>query len=139
MIEEVTIKSARSAGELKFSEPKPPSLSHVVEYCRVTLKDRDIVASSARIYDVAGLATLFDDMAADWRGWEGEKEWSAVDNDFALSCTSDAQGAVAMRATLNGPYHEGEWCVQAIIYIEADQLEELAAEVGQFMHLQRAS
>ena len=110
-------------------------MSHVVEYCRVTLKDRDIATSSARIYDPAGVVTLFDDMAADRRGWEGEKQWDSVDNDFALSCTSDAQGAVAMTATLKGPYHEGEWCVQAVIHVGAGQLRELAAKVRRFMHL----
>jgi len=135
MVEEVTIKSSRSAGELKFSEPKPPSLGRVVEYCRVTLKDRDIATSSARIYEAAGAVTLFADMAANWRGWEGAKQWSSVDNDFALSCTSDTQGAVAMLVTLKGPYHEDEWCVQTVIHVEAGQLEEFAAKVRQFMHL----
>jgi hypothetical protein len=135
MVEEVTIKSSRSAGELKFSEPKPPGLNHVVEYCRVTLRDRGIATSSARIYDPAGVVTLFDDMAADWRGWEGEKRWESVDNDFALSCASDARGAVSMTATLKGPYHEGEWRVQAVVHVEAGRLGELAAQVRRFMHL----
>jgi len=134
MVEEVTIKSSHSAGELKLSEPRPPGLSHVVDYCRVTLKGRDIATSSARIYDPAGVVTLFDDMAADWRGWEGEKQWSSVEDDFTLSCTSNAQGVVAMTATLKGPYHEGEWCVQAVIHVQADQLGELAAKVRRFMH-----
>src|SRR5688572_18255717 len=106
MVEEVTIKSSRSAGELRFSEPKPPSSSRVVEYCRVTLKDRDIATSSARIYDAAGVVMSLDDMAANCHGWEGEKRWSSVDNDFALSCTSDVEGHVAMTITLKGPYHE---------------------------------
>ncbi len=35
MIDEVTIKSSRSAGELKLSEPKPPGSRHLVEYLRM--------------------------------------------------------------------------------------------------------
>ena len=50
MVDELTIKSSRSAGKLKFSEPKPPGSSHPVEYLRVSLEDREIAASSARIY-----------------------------------------------------------------------------------------
>jgi hypothetical protein len=135
MVEEVIIKSSRSAGELRFSEPKPPSSSHVVEYCRITLKGRDIATCSARVYDPAGVAALFDDMATDWRGWEGEQQWSSVEDDFTLSCETDARGVVAMTATLKGPYHEGEWCVQAVIHVGASRLEELAGKVKQFMHL----
>jgi hypothetical protein len=50
MIDEVTIKSSRSAGELKLSDPKPPGSLYPVEYLRVSLKDKDIAASSAKIY-----------------------------------------------------------------------------------------
>jgi hypothetical protein len=135
MIDEVVIKSSRSAGELRFSEPKPSSSSHVVEYCRITLKDRDIATSSARIYDPAGVAALFDGMQAARYGWEGVKQWSSVDNDFTLACEFDARGVVAMTATLRGPYHEGEWCVQVVIHVGASGLEELAGKVRQFMHL----
>ena len=135
MIEEVIIKSSRSAGELKFSEPKPPSLGRVVEYCRVTLKDRDIAISSARIYEAAGVVMLFEDMAANSRGWEGEKRWSSVDNDFALSCALDVQDQLAMTITLKGPYHENDWCVQAVIHVEACRLTEIAAKVREFMHM----
>ena len=139
MVDEVTIKSSRSAGELKFSEPKPPGRSRVVEYCRVSLKDRDIAASSARVYDPAGVVMLFDDMAAHWRGWEGEKQWSSVEDHLALSCTSDGLGHVAMDVTLkSGPYDD-DWGVRAIIHVEAGQLEELAANVRLFMHVQGAS
>lgn len=34
MGEELTIKSSRSAGKLKFSEPKPPGSGHPVAFLR---------------------------------------------------------------------------------------------------------
>lgn len=138
-LDSLTIKSSRSAGELKLSEPKPPSLAYMVEYCRVTLKDRDIATSSTQVYYPADIVVLFDDMAVSWQGWEGEKQLSTVDNDFALSCTSDDLGQVAMKVTLkSGPY-EDEWCVQAVIHVEAKQLKQLAMKLREFFHLQSAS
>ena len=119
---------------MMFSEPKPPGVSRGVDYCRVTLKSREIATSSARIFEPVGAAVLFAEMAAESGGWEGEKQWSSLDEDFALSCAYDA-GSAAVAVTLRGPYHEGEWCVQAVIHVEASRLGEVAAQLKRFMHL----
>jgi hypothetical protein len=141
MVEELTIKSSRSAGKLKLSEPKPPSSSHPVEYLRVSLEDREIVASSSRvyIYEPYDLAAFFDELASHWKGWAGEKEWHSVEDDFALSCTSDGPGHAALRVTLKSGLYEDDWCVQAVIHVDAGQLEDLAAKVKAFLHAERAS
>jgi hypothetical protein len=141
MFNEVAIKSSRSAGELKLSDPKPPGSRHPVEYLRVSLKDKDIAASSARvyIYEPHSLASLFEDLAANWKGWQGVKQWHSVEEDFALSCTSDRLGHVVMEVTLKSVKYEDDWCVKAVIHVEFGQLEEIAAKVKQFLHVRRAS
>ena len=50
MIDSVIIKSSRSSGELKLSQPKPPGSRYPVEYVQVSLKDKEIAASASRIY-----------------------------------------------------------------------------------------
>lgn len=135
MSDSLIIKSSRSDGELKFYEPKPPGLNYELEYCRVSLSDREIAASSARIYLPGDVAALFDDMAAHRRGWEGEKHLSSIEDDLAFSCTYHAPGQVAMNVTLRGGVYGDDWCVQAVIHVEAAQLEELAAKVRKFFHL----
>jgi hypothetical protein len=141
MGEELTIKSSRSAGELKLSEPKPPGLSHPVEYIRVSLQDHEIAASSARIYiyEPFALAAYFEELASAWKGWAGKKEWSSVEGDFSLSCTSDGLGHVAMRVTLKSGLYDDDWCVQAVIFVDGGQLEELAVKTKAFLHAERAS
>ena len=140
MADSVTIKSSRSAGKLKLSEPQPPSLRYPVEYLRVSIEDRDIAASSSRvyIYEPHDLAAFFDELAANGKGWEGEKQWHSVENDFALSCTSDGLGHAALRVTLKSGLYEDDWCVQAVIHVDAGQLEDLAAKVNAFLHMERA-
>lgn len=137
MVAEVAIKSSRSAGELKLSEPKPPGSRHPVEYLRVSLRDKDIAAASARVYlyEPHGLASLFAELAANWKGWEGVKQWRSVEGDFALSCTSDRLGHVALEVTLKSGVYEDDWCVRAVIHVEAGLLEGIAAKVKQFLHV----
>lgn len=141
MVDEVTIKSSRSAGELKLSEPKPPGSRHAVEYLRVSLKDREIAASSSKvyIYEPYALASFFSDLAVHWKGWEGEKVWHSVEEDFALSCTSDGLGHVAMKVTLKSGSYEDDWRVQAVIHLDAGKLEEVASKVKEFLHVISAS
>jgi hypothetical protein len=136
MVDEVIIKSSRSSSELKLSDPKPPRSRYPVEYLRVSLKDKEIAPSSAKvyIYEPHGLAALFADLATNWRGWEGAKEWSSVEEDFSLSCTSDALGHVALKVTLKSGVYEDDWYLQAVIHIAAGQLEEMAATVKEFLH-----
>jgi hypothetical protein len=140
MVDEVTIKSSRSAGELKLSEPTPLGSRYPVEYLHVSLKDKDIAASSAKvyIYEPHSLASFFEDLAANWKGWEGTKEWSSVEGDFNLSCDSDSLGHIAMKVTLKSGLYEDDWCVLVVINIDAGQLEEIAGKVKEFLHAKRA-
>jgi hypothetical protein len=141
MVDEVTIKSSRSAGTLKLSDPKPPGSGYPVEYLRVSLKDKDIAASSAKvyIYEPHSLAALFEELAASWKGWEGAKEWSSVEGDFSLSCKSDGLGHVAIEVTLKSGLYEDDWCVKAVIHVEAGQLDEITGKVSEFLHVEHAS
>jgi len=112
MSDELTIKSSSSSGKLKFSEQQPPN--RPVEYIRVNLEDRELAASTSRIYlyQPDDLVAFLDELAREWKGWQGEKEWKSVEGDLALSGTADGLGVVALRVTLkSGPY-EDDWCVQ---------------------------
>ena len=107
----------------------------------MSLEDREVAASSALIYiyEPYDLVAFFDDLAANWKGWADKKEWRSVEHDFALSCTSDGLGHAAMRVTLKSGVYEDDWCVQAVIHVDAGQLEDLAAKVREFLRAERAS
>jgi hypothetical protein len=137
MRDELTIKSSRSQGTLKFSVREPPNRS--AEYIRVSLEDRELAASTSRIYlyQPDDLVAFFEELAREWKGWKGVKEWKSVEGDFALSGTADGLGVVALRVTLkSGPY-EDDWCVQTVIHVDAGQLEDLAVKARAFLHAPR--
>ena len=136
MVDIVTIKSSQSSGELKLSDPKPPTANYPVEYLRVILKDREIVTSSSTvyIYKPYDLAAYFEDLAASQKGWDGAKQWYSVEEDFVLSSSFDISGHIAMEVTLKSGVYEDEWIVQAIIHIDVGDLEEIALRVKAFLH-----
>jgi hypothetical protein len=49
------------------------------------------------------LAPFFDELGAQWKGWEGVKEWRNYDGNFALSCTNDGLGHVTVTVELQVP------------------------------------
>jgi hypothetical protein len=135
MGDELTIKSSRSSGKLKFSERQPPN--RPVEYILVSLEDREFAASTSRIYlyQPDDLVAFLDELAREWKGWQGEKEWKSVEGDFALSGTADGLGVVALRVTLKSGPFEDDWCVQTVIHVDAGQLEDLAVKARAFLHV----
>ena len=47
------------------------------------------------------LADFFADVADDWRGWSGTKEWNGMEGGLRLSCTHDKVGHVTMRVSFS--------------------------------------
>jgi len=82
-------------------------------------------------YMSAGLADLFGDMAARWRGWDGKRTWSSLEGELHLSAEADRTGHIALVARLR----EGipaVWTVELAVTIEAGQLDLLAREARAF-------
>lgn len=130
----VIIKSSSSANELQLSEQEGLLLAEGAEYYRVTLKAKDIIVS-AKVYafePYSNLWQFFEDLAAHWRGWNGEKQWGSLEGEFILKCQSDSCGHIAMEIALKSGLYEDDWSVQTGLRLDAGQLEEIAANVKQF-------
>ena len=73
-------------------------------------------------YRSGGLADLFAEMAAQWRGWEGSKSWSSLEGGLHLTAEADRTGHVTLTSRLS----EGRasvWTVVLALVLEAGQLE----------------
>jgi Family of unknown function (DUF6228) len=136
-MESVTIKSSSSGNTLRLSNPKPPGSRYPVESICVELRGREIAASSSQVYlyQPYDLVEFFEDLARHWKGWEGEKRWCSVEDNFVLSATSDSLGHVSLGVTLrSGPYDE-DWTVETAVTIDSGKLENVAGEIKRFLHL----
>jgi hypothetical protein len=87
--------------------------------------------ASASTYMMPSPAKLFDEMADEWTGWNGQKTWSDLEQSVSIAATSDRIGHVSLRITLDGP--DGESRLQVCLEFEAGQLQSMAsAMVGLF-------
>ena len=79
------------------------------------------------------LNAFFRDMADNWRGWEGAKEWGTYEGGLRLSCSRDGLGHIAVSVDLHERSGPDGWFVQGDVPLEAGQLEQLAADVTRFI------
>ena len=82
-------------------------------------------------YMSGGLAELFGELAADWRGWDGQKAWRSLEGELQLTATADRAGHVTLLTRLR----EGApplWSVELTLVVEAGQLEQIAREARAF-------
>jgi hypothetical protein len=126
----VIIKCSRTYDELEFSEREGLRLTDGSEHFRVAIRSLNLSAS-IQVYAWnpfgSGLEQFFEDIAASWRGWDGEKKWTSLEGELSLVCTTDKLGHIAIEATL----YDG-WNVRNVFYVEAGQLEQLALDIRKF-------
>jgi hypothetical protein len=73
------------------------------------------------------LDTYFADLAAQWRGWEGNKEWEA--DGLAFAASHDGLGHVTLDVILESPPSLADvWRVRVSLRLEAGTLDRLARE-----------
>jgi hypothetical protein len=122
------IKSASSASRLRFFGIEG-------DYFRVEITNPEYSAA-VRVWaytDSHWLANLFQSIAEEWRGWQGEKKWSSIEGELAVAATSDRLGHISLAVEMRQNYEQGEpWKLKATIIVDAGQLDAIARNAKQF-------
>lgn len=93
------------------------------------------LSAAARIENsgvIQGPETFFQDIAQNWRGWEGEKTWYALEGELELTATSDSLGHITIHVQLRPTAGPEGWRVISYAYAEAGQLDSLSRRATQF-------
>jgi hypothetical protein len=85
------------------------------------------VQSSTMHYGSPG--TMFQSMAKEWRGWDGEKAWADLEDSFSLKATSDSLGHTQLTVTLS----DYESSFKTVLIFEAGQLEAMANAINELL------
>ncbi|MEU1039153.1 DUF6228 family protein [Streptomyces sp. NPDC005907] len=103
-------------------EVQAPGLAARVDEVVVWIWDSDLVA-------------FLEELAADYRGWDGERGWQTDDRDFAVSAVFRSGGHVGLTWTLRPwPEAAGGWSASVTTWLEAgEQMGSLAADVRHFL------
>jgi hypothetical protein len=132
MIEEVRIGNDRDA-QLVLDQPKFKADGWLETY-RVRLQspkmNAEVMVDNAP--DGESLVKYFQTLNRNWTGWEGEKTWRALEDEYRLSATMSNTGHVTLTARLNVFSYLWEWEAKAELDIENGQLEALANEIRNF-------
>ena len=119
-----TIKSVSDGTRLTFSDFDGKSFSATMESAFFSGR----VVVSTHISGPPSL--LFDEMAREWRGWEQQKGWAALDDELRLTATSDHIGHIYLRVIMRDSGSQDGWQLEATLQFEAGQLEALAQAVA---------
>ena len=92
------------------------------------------VEAEVEVYDIKPQrwSVLFRDLAANWRGWSGEKAEESLEGHLRLTCTADRTGHITIRVRLRSMVLEDDWRVEASLHLEAGQLDLLAAAAADY-------
>ncbi|WP_326733548.1 DUF6228 family protein [Streptomyces sp. NBC_01022] len=96
---------------------------------------------TARVDDVVAwiwaddLAPFLEGIAADYRGWDGERSWQTGDRDLSVSAVFRSGGHVGLTWTLRPcPEAVGGWGASVTTWLEAgEQMASLASDIRQFL------
>jgi hypothetical protein len=128
----VIIKCSTGNGELEFSEQEGLCQNNGSEYFRVTIRSQ-YMSAFTRVYAFDpfdyNLTKFFKELAENWKGFDGEKVWESLEGEFKLACASDRLGHFGITVTIR---NDLDTLSIKTIYVEAGQLEKIAAEVKTF-------
>ena len=101
--------------------------TYIVRLVSPNLKDQVSVNNAP--YDKI-LVEYFEDLSKNWTGWEGEKTWRALEDEFFLNARILKTGQVSLTTSLNViPY---SWQAVAELNIEAGRLEDIYKKIRGF-------
>ena len=129
------IKCCENDGELEFSKKEGLFLSAGKEYFRVTIRSKHLISfTDVYAFDPfdSNLVRFFENLAENWKGFDGEKKWSSLEGEFSLDCTSDNLGHFALEATIRN--NEDTRYARKTIFIESGQLENISLEAKDFFN-----
>ncbi len=69
-------------------------------------------------------SSMFDEMATEWRGWNGQKTWQDLESRVSLSALTDSTGHITLTVELKGSDYDSGLKVN--LMFEVAQLDEMA-------------
>jgi hypothetical protein len=120
-------------GRLTFDLPVRDAKGRVTTY-RVGVRAPGLSAALEVDNHPAGEppTKLFTSMAAQWRGWNGELKWRALEGEYNLAASTDSSGHVTLSVTLTGWVEGGYWDAKLSLRTEAGMLDRLDQQVRGF-------
>ncbi|MBW5483452.1 DUF6228 family protein [Streptomyces bambusae] len=136
------VVGVRDAGpravRLCFSEPTRPfpeiENDLMLDFCVRARGEWVSVEVSVRTWAGDGLDSFLDELAEDFRGWEGARTWRSLEHDLTLSATHDPRGYVHLTWGLHDRPPSEEWHFETTtVHAAGEDMRNLATEIRAFL------
>jgi hypothetical protein len=128
----VKITSSQGSGSLELRDPVR-SGNEVASFTATLTADGMKASTGVYVMSGDGIANLFEEMAAEWRGWDGVKTWESLEGDLEVAAEHDRLGQITLRVMLRRWQSPPEWEARADLTIDAgEQLANTARELRAF-------
>ncbi len=78
------------------------------------------------------LGEWFGALAADWRGWDGQRTWHSIEGTLRLTATHDGLGTVLLYVHLKRSTCEADWAIDGPVWLDAGALPAVARAARAF-------
>lgn len=131
---EPSVVLTSTAGEPRLTLTDPIIEFGNVGRYRVTLDSSGLHATAdVYAYGDDGLVGFIDELAREWRGWDGVKDWHSLEGHLSLSATADRLGHVSVEVRIQADPSGEPWIARATLQLEAgSSLEHLARQFRMF-------
>ena len=103
------------------------------EYIEIKIEGVDLnICHKSYLYtDGNALKNFFKDLADNWKGWGGDKEWSSIEDDFTLSASFKSTGHVLLTVNLvHNPGGDDSWEYKTTFDLECGQLDNVYKSIS---------
>jgi hypothetical protein len=107
---------------------------------RATLHAPELTVA-ATIQHIGGdfLGRFFQELARDWRGWEGARTWHSLEHQLSFEASHSKTGAIGLRVLLRDSSYDA-WQIRYDLGVENGDLDRLARDSAAFgQHLGAAT
>lgn len=130
----LTIESSSNDARLELRQT--PDSGHEVGLYAVRLTVAGLQAQAdVYFYGDDGLPQFVADLARDWRGWSGRREWNSLEGQLTLDAEHDGLGTVEMIAGLTPDAAFLPWRASAVLHVDPGALDGAAASVARFFRV----
>lgn len=122
-----------------LSDPRDPFPGDGFVDFHVELGDEGLLAeTTVRTHESLGvsLSGFLRRIADDWQGFQGRREWEAIEQGLHLTAFNDNFGHVVMRFELRESHLREAWTASVELVLEpGEQMSNFAADVAEFLHI----
>ena len=121
--------------EWRIDPPVDPHGDGYVRTACVRIRARGLEAGTVATFSdgTSDLARFFAELAADWRGWDGERIWTALENEMEVKASHDG-ARVMVAVTVRRPdlsYADDAWEAKIVFRLEpGEQLTNVARDLA---------